>query len=350
MRLFHASFDRLTPAQLQQFGLWPSVGSGVVATTGKTGQGVTGTTGATAAQNSLRTKALGPLTTTIGYQGFALKCVTLPVVERQVWALLDTGGTTQLALTVTPAGLARLYRGTLSGGTLLATSPSAVMAAAAWRYLQIGYDFTADTLILLWTASGVTSVVATNPGLVSPLPWSAVEFALDDLTVLDDFYVNDATTIGSLGNAYFSGETGIVTLGPSAEASTGFGLQRFYPNTGSDKAAVTDDDPCDLDATYAYSREANSYLLYQMDTLTDDGRTVDDVQAVLISRAVSSAWAPEFGLYWRRWDGYATYSGRVPLTWTNYQAQRRVLRATAALGGAAWTVASVNDSRFGVGN
>ena len=72
-RLFHASFDPLTPTQQQQLGLWALVGTGIVSTTGRTGNGVTGTAAATQADNTLRTKALAPATAAIGFQGFALK-------------------------------------------------------------------------------------------------------------------------------------------------------------------------------------------------------------------------------------------------------------------------------------
>lgn len=344
-RLFQASFERLTPAQLQSLGLWAFVGSGIVATTGRNGSGVTGTAGATPAENTLRTVVFSPTSPTKGYQGFALKCVSLPAAERKVWALFDTAGAELVSLTIRTDGKMRAYAGSFETGMLLATSATAFVAASAFRYIQPGYDFTADTFLVLSTNSGVTSLLASVPSLTSPLPWAYVEYYLDELLVLDDVYVNDSNTMVGPANNYFSGDTAILDLGAVTDVGTGFGLERFYPNTGSDKASVTDDTAFDGDATYAYSRDAYGYLLYQLETLADDGRTVDDVQVITISRAVSSTWAPEFGAYVRFWYGTATFVGRVPLTWTGYRAQRILLGRP---GGNPWTIARVNDSRFGV--
>lgn len=347
MRVMQESFDRIPAAQLQTLGLWALIGSGIVNVTGKTGDGVTGTAGATLAQNTLRTLPLAPLSAGKGYHGFALKCVTLPVAERKVWALRDTGGGVLVTLTVRPDGKVSTYRGTFESGTLLGTSAAAFTAAAAFRYLQVGFDFgSANSLLVLSTNAGVTSLLSAMPGLTSPLPWSSVEFYLDELLVLDDFYANDGAT--STKDNYFSGETSLVTLGPVGTVSTLFGLENFHPNTGSDKAAVTDDLAPDFDATYLYTRDDFSYLLYQMETLPDDGLRVDEVRTVLVSRAVSSDWSPNFGAYLRLWNGVATFSGRVALTWTGYLAQPRLLKTTTVLASDDWTIARVNDSRFGM--
>jgi hypothetical protein len=352
-RLFHASFERIPPAQLQSLGLWASVGSGIVNTTGRNGLGVTGTAGATQAENTLRTVPFASVTPTKGYQGFALKCVTLPAAERKVWALLDNGGGVLVTVTVRPDGKVRTYRGTFESGTLLATSSAAFTAAGAFRYLQVGYDFGTDSLLVLSTNSSgptpITSLLSSAPGLTSPLPWASSEFYLDELLVLDDYYVNDANATFGLGNNYFSGDTAIVTLAAAADRTPSPAYTyHLHPNTGSDTAAVTDDDPLDFDATYVYARDSFHYLLYQMDTLVDDGRTVDDVQIVAVSRAVSSSWSPGFGPLLSRWDGIILYTDRVPLTWTGYLGRARMLRGTGATGGNAWTVDRVNDTLFGV--
>lgn len=344
-RLFQASFERLTPAQLQSLGLWALVGSGIVSTTGRNGNGVTGTSGATQAQNTLRTVAFSTASADKGYQGFALKAVSLPAAERKVWALFDNAGAELVTVTVRPDGKVSSYAGSFETGSLLGTSSAAFVAAGSFRYLQVGYDFTANTLLVLSTNSGVTSLLASVPSLSSPLPWSFVEFYLDELLVLDDVYMNDSNTFIGPANNYFSGDTAVLDIGPVADVATGFGLEFFYPNTGSDKADVTDDAAFDSDATYVYSRDAYGYLLYQMETLADDGRTVDDVQVVTVSRAVSSTWAPEFGPYVRWWYGPTAFVGRAPLTWTGYRAQRVLLGRP---GGNTWTIARVNDARFGV--
>lgn len=344
-RLTQESFDRIPAAQLQSLGLWALVGSGIVTTTGKTGDGVTGTAGATQAQNTLRTLPLAPQSTRKGYQGFALKCVTLPASERKVWALFDTSGTALVTATIRPDGKVNTYRGSFESGTYIDTSSSAFVAAGSFRYLQVGYDFNADSLLVLSTNAGVTTHVSSAPGLVGPLPWSTVEFYLDELLVLDDFYVNDGYALSK--DKYFSGETSIVTLAPVVDVATGFGLETFYPNTGSDKAVVTADAAPDFDATYLYTRDPYSYLLYQMETLVDDGRQVDEVRAVLVSRAVSSTWAPEFGVYTRTAEGVAHFVGRVPLTWTGYRGQSQLLKTRGVLGGLEWTVDRVNGSRYG---
>lgn len=345
-RLFQASFTaRLTPAQQQSLGLWALVGAGVVAATGRSGGAVTGTAGATLAENTLRTNAFTPASPDKGYQGFALKCTSLPSSERKVWALLDTSGAELVTLTVRPDGKCSTYTGSFESGSLLGTSAAAFVAAGAFRYLQVGYDFTANTLLVLSTNSGVTSLLSSAPGLSSPLPWTRSEYYLDERLVLGDVYINDDDHLRGPADNYFSGDTTILDIGPVAEASTGFGLQRFYPNTGSDKAAVVDDAAFDADATYVYCRDPFSYLLYQMETLADDGRTVDDVQIVTVSRAVSSDWLPTFGPYIRLWYGIASFVGRGPMTSTGYRAQRVLLGRP---GGNPWTVARVNDSRFGV--
>jgi hypothetical protein len=232
-RLFQASFERLTPAQLHSLGLWALVGSGIVSTTGRNGNGVTGTSGATQAQNTLRTVAFSTASADKGYQGFALKAVSLPAAERKVWALFDNAGAELVTVTVRPDGRVSSYAGSFETGSLLGTSSAAFVAAGSFRYLQVGYDFTADTLLVLSTNSGVTSLLASVPGLTSPLPWSFVEFYLDELLVLDDVYVNDSNTFIGPANNYFSGDTAVLDLGPVADVATGFGLERFYPNTGA---------------------------------------------------------------------------------------------------------------------
>jgi hypothetical protein len=345
-RLFHESFDRLTPAELATLGKWASVGTGIVATTGKTAQGVTGTAGATAAQNTLRTRLFLPATPGAGYHGFALKAVTLPAAERAVWAVLDTGGTALVTVTLRTDGTVRAYRGRLVGGTLLGTSATAFAAAGAWRYLEVGFDFTADTLLVRATATGVTTLFAAVPGVSGALPWAYAEWYLDEHLVLDDVYLNDADPAG--GHAYFSGETAIVTLAPATVAPTGIGAEDWVPNTGSDPVAVVDDAAFDADVTYLRTRIPYQTRLYTMAALTDDGRVVDDVQVVIVSRAVSSTLARDFGPTVRLWTGVTVATGRVPITWATYRAQARMLRAAGATGGEAWTIARVNASAFGV--
>lgn len=343
-RLFHASFDHIPAQQLQPLGLWAFVGPGIVTTTGRTGDGVTGTAGASADANTLRTQALGPASATQAYLGFALNCVTLPLAERQVWAVLDNAGATLIALTVAPDGTVSVFRGAFAGGVRVGTSATAFAAAGAFRYLQVGFDFDADVVLVLSTvAGGATSLLATTPGLSSPLPWAAVAWSLDETLILDDVYVNDT----SGANAYFSGDTTIATLTPTAAVFHTF-FYPWTPNSGSSLPAPVADPTYDGDATHLYTRESYATLRFDLDALTDDGRPVDDVKVIAVARAVSSAWLPALLINWRRWDGIVL-EGLFPQPMsTVYRAFHTMTQASGAIGGHAWTIARVNASDFGV--
>jgi hypothetical protein len=349
-RLFQSSFEKLTPLQMQQTGLWAFVGAGIVATTGRTGGGVTGTAGATVSQNSMRSRTLTPASPAAGYQGFAVKCTSFPAAERKVWALLDSSGGALITLTILPDGKARVYRGSFESGTLLATSPAAMFAAAAFRYIQVGYDFTADTLNVLSTVTGTTTSFFAAPGLTSPLPWAQSAFYLDETIVLDDWYAND--TLAANGDNYFSGDTSIVVLDPSS-VSYKIAYFPWTPNTGTDVSAVNDA-TMDVDATYIYTRQSYSWIQYAMEALADDGRRVDDVQMVAIARVVSSAFQPGMDFDFVRWDGIElpvskTPGGiNTPVTQTAYTAFVAALKAKNGLGPNSWTIARVNSSRYGV--
>jgi hypothetical protein len=347
-RRFHASFDTMTPAQLQAFGLWTLVGAGIVATTGRTGLGVTGTAGASEAANTLRTRALDPSTPSAGFQGFALKCLSVPVTERAVWALLDAAGAVLLALTIAADGKARLYRGAFGTGVLLATSATAFVAAGAFRYLQVGYDFLGNTAQVRSTVTGgaTSLLIAPTVGFTTPPTWVRAEFYLDATVVLDDYYVNDANA--GLGPSYFSGDVSIVTLRPAA-VSSDYGVSLWKPNGGSDKVAPIDDATPDLDATYLYTRTDFSIIKFAMETLADDGRAVDDVFMVMVARAVSSAWLPGLAFSWTRYDGIDLHGFTTQVVTTGYQAMTYMTKAAGGLGGNdPWTVARVNAGRYGM--
>ncbi len=349
-RLFAASFEKMTPIQMQQTGLWTVVGSGIVSTTGRTGDGVTGTSGATETQNSLRSRAFAPATPAAGYQGVAVKCTTLPAAERKLWSLIDSSGGALITLTIRTDGKARVYRGTDSGA-LLATSASAMFAAATWRYIQIGYDFTANTLIVISTndSDNVSTALYAVPDLVAPLPWVKTAFYVDESIVIDDFYVNDA--LPGTANNYFSGKTSIVVLDP---VSVEYKIAYFpwTPNVGSSDVAVVDDAITDGDATYLYTRQSYSWIRYQMETLADDGRRVDDVQMMAVARVVSAAFQPGMDFNLKRWDGVELFVTKFPggyngpVTQTSYTTFCGPTRT--GLAGNDWSIARVNDSRFGV--
>jgi hypothetical protein len=348
-RLFHASFDTTTPTQLQQLGLWSLVGAGIVSTTGRTGNGVTGTAGASQADNTLRTRQLGPATGAIGYQGFALKCTSLPAAERKVWALLDNAGTVLLTLTIRTDGKVRLFRGTFESGTAIATSATAFVASGAFRYLQVGYNLVvADNAQVRSTVSGgaTSLLIAPTVGLSSPLPWSRAEFYLDESLILDDYYVNDA---GGMDPRYFDGDVSIVVLRPDTVYDHSyFGFFPWTPNSGSDLAAPVDDAAPDGDSTFIFTRTDFATLRYVMDALADDGRRIDDVLAVFVARATSSAWAAGVSHAWRRYDGIDLFGTGMAAT-TSYSALTYMVKAQGGLGGnIPWTFAHLNASRFGV--
>lgn len=353
MRLFQSSFEGLTPLQMQQTGLWSFVGSGIVATTGRTGDGVTGTSGATTAQNSMRTRTFAPASPTKGFQGFAVKCTSLPAAERKVWALLTSSDVVLITVTIRPDGKASVYSGTFESGTLLDTSSSAFFAAAAFRYIQVGYNFTEDTVLVLSTVSGVTSALYATPG-IGVAAWARAAFYVDETIVVDDFYVNDTLNAGGgvPPNNYFSGDTAIVVLRPSA-VTYKIAYFPWTPNTGSSDVAVVDDATMDGDATYLYTRQSYSTIQYQMETLTDDGRMVDDVQMVGVMRVVSSAFQPGLDFSLNRWDTIQVPVSKTPgylnspVTQTSYAAFYGTT-ANGIIGPNTWTVARVNASRFGV--
>lgn len=341
-RLGHESFDLLSPTQLQDTGKWLTVGSGVVATTGRNGSGVTGTNGATQAQNTLRSRAFSPGTPNEGYCGLAVKCTSLPAAEQKVWAVLDSAGTALVTATIATDGKVKGYRGT-EAGTLLGTSASAFVAAGSFRYLQFGFDWDANTFQVLSTISGgATSLLSTTPTLSSPNPWVYTEIYLTDTIVVDDYYVNDGLSLATEANvSYFSGDTSIVVVVPASVSSH----TAYFPwtaNSGSDLAAPIDDSAMDSDGTYIYTRDSYSRIAFQMGTVTDDGRRVDAVQPVAIARQVSSSWAPALRILQVKWNGLVTYLSGDPINTTAYKAM---------MGRDAdkdWTIARVNASKWGV--
>ncbi len=348
-RLFIESFDKLTPAQLQSTLKWALVGNGVVSTTGRTGLGVTGTTGATQADNTLRTIVFYPgfASSGKGYQGFALKVTTLPAAERKLWAVLDNVGDVLITLTIRTDGKVRVYRGTFEGGTLVATSSTAFVVAAAFRYLQVGFDFATNSVIVLSTISGtppITSQLFAVPGLSSYLPWAQAEFYLDETIIIDDYYINDGS--GLAGHIFFDGDTTIEALSPEF-LSYLLGYENWAPNTGTLVSAV-DDDPMDVDATFIKTHIGFSTVRYQFEALVDDGRRVDAVQFTAIARKQSSASPFALKLAYIRWDGIGLFVnnfGAISVTNTFYTAFLGMIQSG---GNNEWTIQRVNDSRWGV--
>ena len=313
--LLYASFDDIATADLPNE--WDVAGSGLVLVAARTGNGVRGTAAASRAANTLRSRVLTPiLTGTLGDHGVAVAYSTLPVADSDFCAVLDAGGTAILTFQVTTTGRIKVYRGTSTSGTLIATTTAAmVVTGSVYRYLELRWEIhaTYGTVQIRSTPAGGVPVAegfgALNTGTAT---WAALEWTLlDGLVTVDDVYVTDA------GSGAFKGDSKILTALVASQDVTSnhaFLATNWIPSTGSDKAAVVDDATPNGETDYLYAR-ALAIIYYVMTALVDTGG-VTGVQLVATARKVSSGSTVELWL-----QGTTATTGVT----TDYRAMRRMV-------------------------
>lgn len=323
--ILYASFDDIVTADL--VGEWGSVGSGLTIVSGRNGNGLRGTAASSRAANTLRTHDLrfSGFRTSLndGCLGFAVAFTSLPVSDTDLFAVLDAGGTANLTYVVTPTGTIKVYRGTSTSGTLIATTVNAVVVGgSSYRYLETNF-FTHSTLgnvNLRTIESGnlpdTDGFFNLDTGVFSATDWAFIEwYLLDGVVTIDDVYIMESQA--------FKGDCVIRSTLVSAQSvvsNYAFLAADWLPNTGSDKAAVVDDATPNGDTDYIASH-LSSLIYYDMVALVDS-REFSGVQIVATARKISSGVTAS--LYVQGNDSYPPLS-------TNYRAVRQMTQAYATL-------------------
>lgn len=336
--LLYASFDNQADANLA--GEWAIAGAGLTVVAARTSNGLRGTAAASRAANTLRSHPVTPiLDDGGGFHGIAVAYSSLPLVDADLCAVLDAGGAVLLTFTVTPTGTVKVYRGTSTSGTLIATTTNVVFAGdSVFRYFEIGWTFgaTLGTVQIRLTEPGSFAVADAffnvNTGTFGAARFGAMEwYLLDGIVTIDDLYVKDAYAGGT-----FKGDSVILSALVSAQdhsSNHDFLATNWVPSTGSDKAAVVDDAAPNGDTDYL-AASMGALIYYDMVSLVDS-RPVTGVQLVATARKVNSASTASL----------LVHGGSVtPALTTAWQAVRRMIS------GVYNTIADVNAELFTLGH
>jgi hypothetical protein len=319
-------------------GKWSSLGGGlsIDPSFGRYGNGIRRATGST---NGTMQLTRDPLATWI--VGFAFRISALPNAPLMLLSFHD-GGTQHCGISLTTdTGVLFAWRGTPSTG--LSSTPWSPMPNT-WAYIEVKctIDDTAGVVVVRVNGTTILNLTGVDTrngagayaGVVRLGHFGvAVTGANDDY---DDIYIFDAT--GSVNND-FAGDCRVEQIVPNgAGASTA-----WTPSAGSNYQCV-DDAPPNGDTDYVSSAAAGNTDTYTFADLLTLSGTIQAVQATALARD-DAAGSGSIALVAR--PGSTNHVGATQGLGVAYgmASERWDTNPDTA---AAWTIADLNASQFGV--
>jgi hypothetical protein len=261
----NTTIGRVYPA-----GGW-QVGSSITSVTGRDGQANGAVQAGSLSNNGLTLTLPAPVAQLTC--GFALKQTANGSSGHP--ALKADGGTvTHLALTLDNLMHLALYRGTVSTGTLLATSAAVWSDTVGFHFVEVKATIADSGGTCVVRVDGVEWINFTgdtrNAGTstnIDAMTWAS---AGATVTQLDDLYVADGT--GPAPYNGFLGDCTVRRLLPSGDSGTG-----WTTSTGSSHSALIKEIPANT-TDYNFSSTVGQRDTYQLDDLVQAAADVHAVQ------------------------------------------------------------------------
>ena len=268
--------------------------------------------------------------------GFGIYLLSTETAE--LMRFVDSEGTIQAAVAIGNDGTFRLYRGSVSSGTLLATSTNS-LPILGWNYVETrltiadsGGVFEVRVNEQVWiTFTGDTKQSTTLSTAVRIQIWGrGADNAIDDL------YVCDGT--GSINNGYL-GDVRIDTVRP-----IGAGNYAEFSRQGSaSNWDNVDDTTIDNDSTYNFSNTVGQRDVLDCGNLPSIAGSIFGVQLNITARKDD---AGSRALRSLTRVSATDYEGTSQNLGTDYRIYRQVLEQNPNTL-AAWTETQVNAAEFG---
>lgn len=281
-----------------------------------------------------------------GYQKIAVGIAHLSsAAQREFIILYDSAGNVQLTLAEKADGTWNLYRGTFSGGTLLATS--AVVTTGVVYYIEL--------LVTISATVGAYELRINEVSMFSAANVNTRNGAYDDIqrvTVngrltnggtincyVDDFVIYDAITPFPNSTNYFPGNCKVECLIPSGPGSV-TGWAKFNDSNFKN----VDERPKNDDTDYNYSGIVNASDLYAMSNMSSSSGSIRGVQLTYAARkedVLTRATRPLIR------TGGVTYAGSNDSLTTSYvyYDERWTFNPQTA---SDWTIAEINSIEAGI--
>jgi hypothetical protein len=268
--------------------------------------------------------------------GFGLYLLSTETAE--LMRFVDSEGTVQAAISISNDGTVRLYRGTVSGGTLLATSTNS-LPILSWNFIEAkltiadsGGTFEVRVNESVWvTFTGDTKQSTTQSTAVRIQIWGR-----GSDNAIDDLYICDGT--GSTNNNYL-GDVRVDTVRPIG-AGNYAELSRQGSASNWDNV---DDTIIDSDSSYNFSNTVG-----QRDTL-DCGNLpsiTGSIFGVQLNIAARKDDAGSRTLRSLTRVSSTDYEGASQNVGTDYRVYRQILEQNPNTA-AAWTESQINTAEFG---
>lgn len=272
--------------------------------------------------------------------GFAIKMTAFPAIEGHLFLLMDSG-TVVASLSVTSAGILRVYNNTMFGTLLGSGSSSLTLSTYHYIELKIKIDNSTGTVDLYKNGSNILSLTGQDTqngsnSYVNVLQLGSTSGSGTSTIDFDDLYVSDTT--GSY-NTSLLGDVRIETLFPTSDGSN----TAWTCSTGSTHYTLVDE------TTPNTSDYVSTSTVGNKDTygFGDIGGTVSAIYGVQVNMAALKDDA-----------GSRSIAATVKSSSTNADGSSLALSTgqliytsifeTDPNTSAAWTQANVNAAEFGV--
>jgi len=274
--------------------------------------------------------------------GFAFYIEDLPAATRELMTFNSSSGA-EVGVCVTSLGALKVYRLQPGGANDIESSSDGLVIADKWYYLEMKvhianasgtYDVHLDGVqVVDGTAdTQTTNAFADRIHLIG----SSTSGSNTVAVLYDDFYVLDTT--GSPSD--FLDPRHVYTLFPTGAGDDA----EFTPSAGNNYAAV-DDNGHDSDSTYIESSVENAQDLYQF---ADLGAEVIDITGIMIYGIAKKTDITAFDyIAMAKSGGTEGESSRVLVDNSSYFAAGGAILVDPDTA-AAWTIAGVNASQFGL--
>lgn len=247
---------------------------------------------------------------------------------------LYDGPTEGVNLRLKADGEFEVYR----AGILLGTTSGAAIGIGNWGHIELKVKVHDTTGTVEFRINGVAKISLT--GQDTKVGTNAYHDHVRFLGAweIDDIYILDST--GTVNND-FLGNMKVLGILPTAEGDN----IDFTPSTGTNNAAMVDENPTDDDTSFVEASGGGSKDLYQYGDVSGVGDLIAGVQ---INTDVKETDATTFDLVTVCKSG-TTESDNVasPIGSTNYVTKTRIVELDPNTA-AAWTAAGVNAAQFGI--
>lgn len=270
------------------------------------------------------------------YMGFGLYMLSTETAE--LLRFSDEAGTIQGAVSIGNDGTIRVYRGSVSSGTLLATSSNA-LPILTWNFIEVKYtiaDSGGNWEVRINESTWINFTGDTKQSTSLSTAVRLQVWGRSSDNAIDDLYVCDS--VGSINNT-FLGDVRVDTVRP-----IGVGNYSEFSKQGSaSNWDNLDDTTLDSDSTYNYSNTVGHRDTLDCGNLPAITGTIFGVQVNMAARKDDAGGRTLRSLTRLSSTDYEGDSQNVS---TDYRVYRQIIEQNPNTT-AAWTETEINGAEFG---